>query len=252
MVYFSEQRVAELTQGCAEARRQYRELSERFFLREYKTDRGAEFAKHGLCRRMETLIHIIENVFDILSPDLDVIPDRDDVVSATIGIQAFTLNAFGCLDNIAWIWVHERGVKGEGGVELEPIEVGLGKKYVRKSLTDGFRKLIDSRQGWLGNLVDFRDSLAHRIPLFIPPYVVPEPNQDKYRELESQMFGEPGRNPVEYERLKAEQKALCQFVPGMMHSIFEKSPQVEFHSQLLNDYVTLDEYARTLLEEIDR
>jgi hypothetical protein len=30
------------------------------------------------------------------------------------------------------------------------------------------------------------------------------------------------------------------------------SPQVEFHSQLLNDYVTIDEYGRTLLEELDR
>jgi hypothetical protein len=27
---------------------------------------------------------------------------------------------------------------------------------------------------------------------------------------------------------------------------------VEFHSQLLNDYVTIDEYCRTLLEELDR
>jgi hypothetical protein len=45
---------------------------------------------------------------------------------------------------------------------------------------------------------------------------------------------------------------LCQFVPGMMHSIFEESPQVEFHSQLLNDYVTIDEHGLTLLEELDR
>jgi hypothetical protein len=29
-------------------------------------------------------------------------------------------------------------------------------------------------------------------------------------------------------------------------------PHVEFHSQLLNDYVTIDEYGRTLLEELDR
>jgi hypothetical protein len=40
---------------------------------------------------METLVHIIENVFDRLPPDLEAIPDRDDVVSATVAIQAFTL-----------------------------------------------------------------------------------------------------------------------------------------------------------------
>jgi hypothetical protein len=38
----------------------------------------------------------------------------------------------------------------------------------------------------------------------------------------------------------------------MTHSIYEKAPDVEFHSQLLNDYVTLAEYGWTLLEELDR
>ena len=88
--------------------------------------------------------------------------------------------------------------------------------------------------------------------MFIPPYVVPTPNLEKYKALDAAAFGESGRDPVEYERLKAEQKALVQFVPGMTHSIYEKAPDVEFHSQLLNDYVTLDEYGQTLLTEIDQ
>jgi hypothetical protein len=37
----------------------------------------------------------------------------------------------------------------------------------------------------------------------------------------------------------------------MTHSIYEQAPSVEFHSQLLNDYVTIDEYGRTMLEELD-
>jgi hypothetical protein len=82
--------------------------------------------------------------------------------------------------------VLEKDVKGKGGAELLPTEVGLGKKYVRKSLTDAFRNYLDSRQDWLANLIDFRDSLAHRIPLFIPPYVVPAPNIEKYKALEPQ------------------------------------------------------------------
>lgn len=96
-------------------------------------------------------------------------------------------------------------------------------------------------------------TLAHRIPLYIPPYVVPKPNAQKYNELEKAKWEEPARSdPIEYKKVKAEQLALCQFVPGMMHSIFAESPQVEFHSQLLNDYVTIDEYGRTLLQELDR
>jgi hypothetical protein len=52
--------------------------------------------------------------------------------------------------------------------------------------------------------------------------------------------------------VKAEQLKLCQFVSAMTHSIFDSAPHVEFHSQLLNDYVTIDEYGRELLEELDR
>ena len=95
--------------------------------------------------------------------------------------------------------------------------------------------------------------LAHRIPLYIPPYVVPKANIAKYNDLEKKKWEEPAiSDPVEYEKAKKAQLDLCQFVPGMMHSIFEESPQVEFHSQLLNDYVTIDEYGLTLLEELDR
>ena len=163
------------------------------------------------------------------------------------------MNAFGCLENIAWIWVYEKDIKNSDGTELNPMEVGLGKKKVRNALTQQFRDYLDKKKDWLENLIAFRDSLAHRIPLFIPPYVVPEPNAAKYREFEKAKWEEPARSdPKEYEKLKVEQLKLCQFMPGMTHSIFEKAPRVEFHSQLLNDYVTIDEYGRTLLEELKR
>jgi hypothetical protein len=82
---------------------------------------------------------------------------------------------------------------------------------------------------------------------------VPRANVAKYNELEKAKWEEPAcSDPEEYEKVKAEQLTLCQFLPSMMHSIFEESPQVNFHSQLLNDYVTIDEYGRTLVEELDR
>jgi hypothetical protein len=38
-------------------------------------------------------------------------------------------NAFGCLDNLAWIWVHEKELKGQDGNDLKAQWVGLGKSY---------------------------------------------------------------------------------------------------------------------------
>jgi hypothetical protein len=229
--YFSKERVAELHAGLEEVHRQFAVLRENMCLRTYKTERGDEFAKHGFCRRLDTLVRSIDCVYELLPPDREEIPKRDVVVDAAIAIQAFTMNAFGCLDNIAWVLVYEKGIKGKGGKELERLEVGLGKKNVRDSLSKEFHAFLDGKQDWFGNLINFRDSLAHRIPLYIPPYVVPKPNIPKYNELEKAKWQEPAKSdPVEYEKVKVAQLALCQFVPGMTHSIFEQSPQIEFHS----------------------
>jgi hypothetical protein len=54
---------------------------------------------------------------------------------------------------------------------------------------------------------------------------------------------------VEYERLRGEQQKLGRFCPLMTHSVYEGSPSIVFHPQLLQDYVTVDEYGWTLLEE---
>ena len=83
-------------------------------------------------------------------------------------------NAFGCLDNIAWIWVHEKDVKGKAGAELGLLEVGLGKKFVRKALTDNFRRLLDNRQKWLANLVNFRDFACASHPFVYSALCRPE------------------------------------------------------------------------------
>jgi len=167
--YFSAERIAELNAGHREVYRQFRELQERFFLRTYKSERGAEYAKHGFCRRLETLVRTIDQVYELLPPQQEKIPDRDNVVDGTIAIQAFTMNAFGCLENIAWVWLYEKNVKNDDGTDFDPMDVGLGKKKLRKALTQQFRDYLDRKRDWRENLIEFRDSLAHRIPLFIPP-----------------------------------------------------------------------------------
>jgi hypothetical protein len=118
--YFSEKRIAELNARRGEVKRQYRELNNRLHARTYKTNRGAEFAKHGLSRRLDTLVRAIDQVYELLPIDQDEISPRDNVADASMAIQAFVMNAFGCLDNIAWVLVHEKDIKGKGGAELDP------------------------------------------------------------------------------------------------------------------------------------
>ena len=39
---------------------------------------------------------------------------------------------------------------------------------------------------WFDHIIDFRDALVHRIPLYIPPYIVSQDNDAKYQALEDQ------------------------------------------------------------------
>ena len=60
------------------------------------------------------------------SPEKQDIPSIDDTVLATMLIQSFVINVQGCLDNLAWIWVFETGLKGRDGKDLGRHVVGLG------------------------------------------------------------------------------------------------------------------------------
>jgi hypothetical protein len=251
--YFSTEDLARMDRGRLEVHQQFADLRGRFLTRRYKNERAGEHATHGFSRRLGTLVRAIDQVFKILPPEREDIPKRDEVVDATIAIQSFVLNVFGCLDNLAWIWVHEKEVKDKGGKELDAKKVGIGGRVVRRSFTNEFRAYVDSRQEWFEFLKDFRDSLAHRIPLYIPPFIVSPETIDEYNRLEKAVGEAFQKGDVEaYDRLRAEQEKLGRFRPWMTHSRFEEAPSVVFHTQMLSDYVTVDEFGRTMLEELDR
>src|SRR5260370_22208714 len=158
--YCSQKTVDELHLGGLRIKRQFMELNGRYHSRSYSSERAREYAVHGFCRRLGTLMRAVDRVYEVLPPEREDIPEREDVVDATIAIQSFVLNEFGCLDNLAWVWVCAKGIKGKDGAELKPNEVSLGNKRVRGSFSDEFRAYIDRRQDWFDNLRNFRDSLA--------------------------------------------------------------------------------------------
>jgi hypothetical protein len=113
--YFSEEQLEEMHLRRANLPSQYARLQMRFVSRIYKTERGKEFALQGFGRRIGIMVRAIQQVFTILPPerDRDDIAARDEVVDATIALQAFVLNVVGCIDNLAWVWVCEKPVRGE-------------------------------------------------------------------------------------------------------------------------------------------
>lgn len=251
--YFNPEQQISLEEGRLAVQLKHRELQAKYLAREYKADRGREYAHHGFCRRLNELSRAINFVFELLPPEQNEIPDIENVVAATMLIQSFFLNASGCLDNLAWIWVFETDLKSSNGKPVDQKSVGLGPRYwyVRKSFSKSFQKHLKSCKRWFAHLEEFRDTAAHRIPLYIPPYIIGDADADKHAQLEIDAAQALQQNNNEkYDQLRAEQKALGIFKPWMNHSLTEKSPTVVFHQQLLDDYETIDEFGQKILQEL--
>ena len=234
-------------------------LRETYIMRPFQSERAREYAHHGFCRRIDILADCVAYVFSLLPPEQEDIPVDDDVTAATIFIQSFVINTFGCLDNLAWVWVYEKNYREPDGSEIDPKSVGLGPTYwhLRKQFSAEFKTYLKGNKKWFKHLTIFRDTLAHRIPLYVPPYIIPTDKMDVYRQLEKKVSEtvndpDPKKGYEDYKQYRAEQKKLAVFRPWMSHSPTENSPVAVFHYQLLQDFATIEEFGHKMLEELDR
>jgi hypothetical protein len=253
--YFSDQQIGDLNEGYSSIPAIATELLQLFMERKYANEKVKEYASHGLSRRIYSMTRCVDRVFEVLPPDRGTIPSREEVLDATVNIQAFVFNLFGFLENLAWIWVLQRPVTKEDGSGLDRRQVGLGERYkrVRASFSPTFSRYLDSRGEWFEHVSDFRDSLAHRVPLYIPPFTVHPDDAEIYTSLERQAVDALlKRDPDLYESLRAKQRSIERFQPLMLHSLNEGSKIVIFHPQLISDFSTIDEIARQLIAEMDR
>lgn len=220
----------------------------------FKNEEAKRYAHHGFLRRMKTLARSVRRTYELLPPSQHAIPDDDTLHDTEINIQAFVFNVFGAIDNLAWVLIKERGLKTAKGKEFEPRQVGLRESNheVRAALSNELRDhLVTLDTIWFKNLEGFRHGLAHRVPLYIPPFMVDPKNAAHFQELgEQKMAALFAGKLEEYQHLDAEQDKLKFFKPMMRHSV--DSITILFHAQLLADFNTVDELAKKALEELDR
>jgi hypothetical protein len=119
-------------------------------------------------------------------------------------------------------------------------------------LSTGLRKYLESIDEWLDYVIEYRDSLAHRIPLYIPPGGVSTSKVERYNELIAQVNAASARvDSVEFKRLLAESDKLLVFRPLMTHSVNETTAHYPFHVQMICDFLTIEEQGLRLLAEIE-
>ena len=255
-VFFSDDHVELLQEEYLAVSGKCLNLVTGFLTHNFNNPRAREYAMHGLARRLNTLSRCIENTFGILPPDSTDMPTREQLSDAAINIQAFIFNVFGSMDNLAWVWISEKALTKKDGSPIPNSWVGLGKDntFVRGSLSAEFQTYLTGLDAWFGYLEDFRHALAHRIPLYIPPYIVSPANEAAYREHQEGMDAAMASGDyAEYDRLWDAQTALGAFRPWVTHSVGEQQGRpVMLHAQLLADFATVEVVAQKMLAELSR
>lgn len=254
LAFYSEDQIQQMALAYGQIGPRQEQAFFEFTTAEFRSARATEFARHGYARRLKILLRCIERVYGDLPPERQTLPSRDELTDAAIHIQAFIFNIFGAIDNLAWIHAYEIGpIPLTKKKEIHYAKVGLGPKNkdMRALLSPKFSEFLDGLADWFELLENFRHALAHRIPLYIPPYAVPPASHAAYDNLEREMAAAAKRGDLAaFDRFSVAQAALGQFRPVIQHSFEENQKLPQFHAQMLADLETVIEMGRQMLDEI--
>lgn len=254
MSFYSDKQLNNLVDIYEKMPEKHFELTVKFHQYNFSNEIAKEYALQGFSRRMDTLKLCIENVYSFLPPDISDVPSRLSNHNATINIQAFIFNVFGCLDNLAHMWIKETNLRVNGR-EIPRRHIGLRRnnKSVRESFSKSFQNYLNDLESWFVALIDLRDSLAHRIPVYIPPNGVNERDEKEYQELHEQLHNFPyleGFDKDAHDSIHKQISGLEFFQPIMLHSWNESTDRIAFHTQILYDHCKLVEIGHHLVNEL--
>ncbi|QTC88409.1 hypothetical protein [Brevundimonas pondensis] len=247
---YSDEEVAEMQDQRDEWLERESALTTALFRLELQNAPAREMMTHGVCRRLSDLKHGLKRVFEILPPQ-EAEPTREAVLDATAFLQAFVINIFGAMDNLAWLWRLEADVRGRNGQPLHRNRIGLtpDNADLRGSLSARTREYLAGTDAWFEYLEEYRHALAHRIPLYIPPKQLDDEAATEFARLEA-LVGAPGWDWSEWPAVLAAQRRLGIFEPVMMHSFGEGARPMRLHGQMVCDFATVIEVAEHIVADL--
>ncbi len=249
MVY-SQESLDEIKVKYNEIHLLYREqvLNLAIFQNKLNNEKACEYLMHGVVRRLDILFQCIENIFTMFTPNRSKHLSKKELLNLDINLHAFFINMAGIFDNLGWVFVYENSLFGRKKDEkIRRIDVGLFNVATQKHLNPKLREYLQSERmkSWYGNYTkNYRDSLAHRIPLYIPPSILNKEQSKEFRDIEAERQG-LDFSDEEYihksHTLINKQRNLGVASHFFAHSMNEGSPLVYFHAQIISDYLTINE-----------
>lgn len=202
--------------------------------------------QQGVGRRLGVLKQTVEKIFELFPPAQERPLQREELTDVQINLHAFVINLSGVFDNWAWAFMFKHGLHQQIGRR----SVGLFKRETLRVLPEGLREHLasDVMTKWHGAYAKaYRDALAHRIPLYIPPATWTDADREKYEMLETQKVDCIRRG--EWQRLDevwTEQDAIGRACPMFLHEFGEDEERrpVLLHPQVLCDAATVVDCGR--------
>lgn len=210
--------------------------------------RVREYLVHGVGRRVSVFRNALRNVFRLFPPDIGRRLDTDELIDAQMFLHAFVINLSGVLDNVAWVYVLRHDLEQTIG---DHRRIGLFDDRTTRFLPEPIRNYLNSADitNWYQRyLKNYRDALAHRIPLYIPPAILSNAEVARYGELEAEIAARlRAQQPDDLNELCREQDALGKPCLSFLHSFtVEECPlPVMLHPQMIADAMTVVGLGRT-------
>ncbi len=204
-----------------------------------------EHLLHGVSRRLNVIKKSIGNIFEWFPPETDRPLELETLADVQINLHAFMINLYGIFDNWAWAFVYKHNLENHTGGRRG---VGLfnrnTSKYLPKSLRDylSTETIINWHESYLKS---YRDSLAHRIPLYIPPAEYTDEDADRYQELDKEIVNTIKAMEFDkLDRLYEEQRSIGRPSFRFLHAYKESEPPrpMLLHPQILSDAAAVIEF----------
>ena len=208
--------------------------------------RAKEHLIHGAARRLKVLRRSLANVFRLFPPQHRTPLEPETVQDVEINLHAFVINLYGIFENLAWSYVLRHDLESKIGNKNK---VSLFLRDTQKHLPAAVRDYLISPTmlAWQKEyLKNYRDSLAHRIPLYIPPATFTPEEGEQYSRLESEKLENiKNRNWEQLDEIYAKQNELGRACPVFLHLLSETGKldrPVYLHPQMICDVQTVLEF----------
>ena len=194
---------------------------------------------------MKLLRRCLSNVFVLFPPSTAKPLPSDDLDEVQISLHAFVMNLYGLFENLAWAFVLRHDLEAKIG---DRRGIGIFLKSTQQHLPSVLNTYLTSKTmvTWHKDyLKNYRDALAHRIPLYIPPSVFTPEEGERFNALEQEKLDcLNSRNLDRFDQIRVEQAALGSPCFMFLHSFEgEGSPKpVQLHPQMLCDAKTVLEF----------